>query len=316
MPSNLLRINNPTVKHFAIQHRQLVLFGVAWILLIVPLLIIRQQSSLGFPWTQLTTWETATTYPVKEELIKGLGIVFFTAIIGIFYVFKKRTIESTLVLLWLFVPLTLIPFSTLLSINAIRLTQGALFVPMAAMAVYGIKFLASALRHVPVARRLGEKGIELLLIAGVVSISIPTIIHSFKAHKADLWNQASNIYLSHSDVRTFTALGQSTPPGSFVLCSFFTCNTAAGYSAGKMYIGSWTYTYNLGEKEAQTQKFLRGEMREEEAKQFLFTNEIDFVITVNHDNWLYGWPGNRYPSLLEPLYEEGTNGVYRVKIGG
>ncbi len=275
--------------------------------LLVPLFIIKNQIALGFPWSQYTDWETGNKYPVQEEILGALGILLPFALVALPVVFSRGSFALILLASWAFVPFMLMPIGDSVGLSPIRLTQGNPFIPLAGLAAVGISYLGnlSHLSHLKHLRRW------LLLL--VIVVSIPAITRSVYRHTFEFWVHASNTFLSFSDVRTFSTLAKVAKPEDHVLGSFFTSNTAASYAYTKMFIGSYSYTKDLGPKEGKTVAFLKGEMTPNQAKEFLKENTITYLVTVNHDNWLYGWPGNRYPQFLQPIYEEGTNGVYKVR---
>ncbi len=114
-------------------------FIVFWIIGFLFLTFMVSQTNRGFPWSQYLSWEKKLQFPLAKELIGAFGILFPLAFIGFFRALFSRRFSYILIACWFVVPFLLIPFAARLSISNIRLIQGVPYLPLAILAVMGIK---------------------------------------------------------------------------------------------------------------------------------------------------------------------------------
>lgn len=280
---------------------------VYWIIGLLSLAFMVSQTNKGFPWNQYLLWERTLQYPLKEELIPALGILFPFALIGILVSVLTRKFERIFLACWLVVPFLLIPFASLLGMSNIRLIQGIPYLSLSILAVIGIDFLfklAKKIKYLSFALFLILNSLFLILWLPVISWSIKDQIREYSPIYG-------NTYLDDRLHPAFEFINRNYIPKTTTVSTFYPGNYLPVYTHTISFIGHTGYTNNLAKKDPEVNNFFYMKMKPEEAKSFLTDNKITLVFQGPEEKILY--PKYLYPDILKPVYDKEEATIYEIK---
>lgn len=306
------------LKHFLLSNKQkiigLLLYGIGTI---PAFLLIRYQTTLGYPWDQLGT-EVKWQFEFGKELIPGLGIVFFFAVGGIVYSIKHlrhsqtfRDFQTLFIMCWFVVPIILMPLAPMMGISNIRLFQGYPYLPMGILAALGVEWSVESIHR---KTRFKVKRIFAVIVTVIIIVCLPTIFYSFKGMMQEYSIPYSNIYLPQSlnnIAQWLTQEYRQRNEKPTILANFYVGNYLPAFAPVRVYTGHHTYTPDREVRAELARKFLSGEMNKDEARALLNSIEVRYVIISEDEGW---GDVNKYPQLLSPLVKSGSYVVYTPKI--
>lgn len=300
-----------------------------WFIGLLFLIFMVSQTKSGFPWSQYIDWERNLQFPLDKELIGALGILFPFSLAGIISALKSKKFEYIFIACWLVVPLLLIPFAKLLNLSNIRLIQGIPYLPLAILAVLGIKSIiefvntlilktgdpSHPLRVNALAPSFRGGRTRKLILFAITSIffifTYPTLQWSLQDQIREYWPIYGNVYLDNRLNNAFDFINNNFPAKTITLSTFYSGNYLPAYTHTVSLIGHFGYTYNEEEKEKKVQKFFKNEMTTEESKNFLSGNKITLIFQGPEEKPLY--KDYLYPTLLKPVYDKEEATIYSIK---
>lgn len=307
---------------------------IYWFLGVLFLAIMVSQTQNGFPWSQYINWEKNLQFPLERELIGALGILLPFSVIGIFSALKSRSFEKIFIACWLVVPFLFIPVAPKLNLSNIRLIQGVPYLPLAILAILGIKTLIDFVLNFTAGDASGgppiraaaktaanEVGVtrgrtrKLILLAILIIFSIftyPSLSWSLTDQIREYWPIYGNVYLDNRLFDAFSFINLNYPAKTVTLATFYSGNYLPAYTDTVSFIGHFGYTYNEKEKESETQRFFKGEMSEKDAGNFLLSNKIALVFQGPEEKPLY--KDHLYPALLKPVYDKEEVTIYKPNL--
>lgn len=180
----------------------------------------------------------------------------------------------------------------------------ALHAPLAIAASIGLFALAERLA---LPWKVQQKTIVVASIV-LLSLSAPFILSQ---RITDTTNQdfQSGPFLSEADYGAIKFL--ATQPKGSVLSSYRIGNNIPYLTAHKVFLGHWTETADVRQKEATVKSFFAGAMNPQEQRGFLEKNGIDYVFYGGNERKM----GKMYSGIgLKEIYSSGGTVVYRVSL--
>jgi hypothetical protein len=123
-----------------------------------------------------------------------------------------------------------------------------------------------------------------------------------RVSRSDLTPEAPGGYLYRDEVVAFRWIAENTPADSVFLSSFATGSFLPAWTGRRVYLGHVSETHEVERKAQTMQRYFEGGMTNDEAKQFLRTEQIDFVFFGPRERQL---ARGRQPRL-ESVYREGN----------
>jgi len=287
-----------------------------WLIGLSSLLLMVSQTNRGFPWSQYLAWEKNLQFPLDQELIGALGILFPFTLIGVIFSLFSRKFERVLIVCWFTIPFILIPLSQRFNISNIRLIQGMPYLPLAILAVLGISTIQKGLQAIlnNISNKFkkfnvllgylpaGEAGwvIGLFLILFFI-FTLPTLSWSLKDQIREYWPIFGNVYFDNRLNNAFAYINTNFPAKTVTLSTFYTGNYLPAFTNTVSFIGHFGYTYKIDEKQSITRKFFENKMPLDEAKQFIMNNNIALVFQGPEEKPIY--KDHLYPTILKPVYD-------------
>lgn len=308
--------------NFILNYLALIIY---WFLGLFSLALMLLQTKNGFPWSQYLNWEKTMQFPLENELIGALGILFPFSLIGIYKTIKSKKFAYIFITCWLMVPLFFIPLSPKLNLSNIRLIQGLPYLPLSVLAVLGIETIEKKIKNFylifPPQRLIKTDFPNLKLPLSHLffylslflffSFTLPVLHFSINDQIREYWPIFGNVYLDKRLKNAFDFINQNYPPKTIVLSTFYTGNYLPSFTHAKSFIGHFGYTYNLEEKQKKTQRFFEGKMTEEEVKDFLISNKILLIWQGPEEKPLY--KNYLYPSRLKPVFDREEVTLYVLR---
>jgi hypothetical protein len=288
--------------------KSIIILSVFWVIGSLFLFLMVSQTKNGFPWSQYIAWEKKLQFPLDRELIQAFGILLPFAILGIIKAFFSRRLEYILVACWFIVPLLLIPIAPSFNLSNIRLIQGAPYLPLAILAVLGIKAIEENLKKFSIWNlKAGDaQDPRIIIFRSIVFIifliyTIPTLSWSLQDQIREYWPIFGNVYFDNRLYTAFAYINQNFPKDTITLSTFYTGNYLPAFTHIKSFIGHFGYTYRIEEKETQVRKFYENKMTDQEAKEFLVNNKIVLIFQGPEEKPIY--KDYLYPKILKPVYD-------------
>lgn len=308
----ILLILPPSVLIYFSMHRfeihQFSWLLVYWITGLLVLLFMYLQSGKGFPWSQYIDWEKNLQFPLGRELIGAFGILFPFAVLGATRAFLSKRFDYMFVAFWFFLPILFVPLAPYLSISNIRLVQGAPFVPMAILAVLGIKSLINFI-HLKTNECTGLLGYWVIGLLFIV-FTFPTLSWSLQDQIREFSPIYSNIYLEKKLFPAFRFINQMVKPKTKTIAAFYTGNYLPVFTHTVSFAGHFGYTYNVERKQSEIEKFFKNAMTPQEAKELLVNNGIDLIFQGPEEKPLSNT--YLYPEILKVIYDKEGITMYRL----
>lgn len=259
------------------------------------------------PWKWVKEWELANPRITPFwEWAAFSGVTFFLALPGMILVLARRGLARILLLAFILVTMAGI-FSratSLFGLISFRFLGVPLHVP------FGI-FAADTLSAAQKFFRL--RFLALIVALFLLLLSLPAYIQSIDTQIDEYHPRRGfiNVYLPQAWYDSMRWLDENTDPDEIVLSEFVTGNTIPAVSGNTTYIGHFVSTLNLAEKAEKSDAFFSGGMGQEEARQFLLDNRIDYVF-----HGAMEWPMGVNPAIypfLEKIFENEAATIYKFK---
>lgn len=267
------------------------------------------------PWNHMAAWEGVTKYNVPlSQFIGAIGPNFLLAPIGLLFMIKdslrgKFQISNfkfqIFLLSWILSFFLLIYFSySFLHISEIRFMQVFIFIPFAILSGQAVIFIAKLITEKHFYLVLGTWSLVLFLI------SLPIYIRSFKT-KLFYYETSSLLAFPPKEWMKGIYWLRDNTPKSAVILSAYQGGTAIPFNSGNtVYTGHFWATLNRERKEPLRDKFLKGQMTDNEAYNFFKNEKIDYLF-FGYQEASYGVKPQIY-KFLKPVF--GTTMVIIYKF--
>ncbi len=304
---------------------------IYWVTGLLMLLFMVSQTRNGFPWSQYIDWEKNLQFPLDRELIGALGILFPFSLLGAWQAIKSKKFEYILITCWLFIPFLFIPLAPKIGLSNIRLIQGVPYLPLAILSTIGMsKILLFIIKYIvnhqfsffnfQIKNLKFNENFKLKIENYLVCVffvifiifTFPTLQWSLQDQIREYWPIFGNVYLDNRLNNAFSFINQNFPAKTVSLSTFYTGNYLPAFTRTVSFIGHFGYTYNEKEKEEKTQKFFKGKMTDEEAKEFLMSNKIALIWQGPEEKPIY--KDYLYPKILKPVYDKEEVIIYLLNL--
>jgi hypothetical protein len=269
----------------------------------------------GFPWTQYIAFEKRLQFPLDQELIGAFGLIFPLAVIGVLTSWWSKQFEKILVACWFVVPFLLIPIAPALNISNIRLTQGAPYLPMALLSVYGVFEIKKLLTKTRFKLITHHSSLITNLFPAILSIifiifSYPSINWSLRDQIREYWPIFGNVYLDNRLTKAFEYINLNYPK-AHTLSTFYAGNYLPAYTNTISYVGHFGYTFEYERKNQLIEQFLKGKLSDEQVRHLMQTEKVDLIFQGPEEKSLS--PSLLYPNILTPVYTTDEATMYILK---
>jgi hypothetical protein len=249
---------------------------------------------------QLAAWnaQNLTLTPPVWDVLLALLPVLLLALPGAWWAIKDHRREARLLLVWVIAVALMIyaPFGLQ------RRFLIGLYVPLAALAAYGLEALAARF-SLPVARRLAV----LTLV-----LTLPTLMLSLLLGLFGIQTHDPAFYLSRAEAQALAWLEGNTPVEALVLAAPDTGLLIPAYTGRRVLYGHPYETVNADEEKAQVTEFFQGNLAS--PADFLSQRAVSYIFYGPRERKL-----GTLPSQIEiqPVYTTSSPGgsavvIYRV----
>jgi len=146
------------------------------------------------------------------------------------------------------------------------------------------------------------------LIPLVLFLTLPSTLLLWLGSHIVVLDKQEPIFRPASQIDAFEYLDRIVEPNSIVLSSFSTGNELPAYAPVIAYIGHNVETIRIGEKRVLVQDFFSGKMSDNEQREFLRINNIDFII-LGPNEYESGTEDLSIDTLLSKVFD---NGKYKI----
>lgn len=236
------------------------------------LLIIRLQEHQGFPWNDWTLsnvirWNYGES-TFNYNLFFIFGVLPLIAFPSIIRNLLSGNIEMIFITLWFLLPYILLPFVNVFQIPKLRLVEDAHFIPIAILASQTLSSILSNLK---------SRFISLGMFVLYLLITLPVIVTLF------IWrisfiasNFPAGVYYSNkNEYSGMEYVLKEVPKNSVIITSL--SHIIPAYAPVVSYWGHMNMTNSFAIKEVYLKLFFSNQMTENEAKEFLLSNNIDYI---------------------------------------
>ena len=234
--------------------------------------------------------------PRPDGFVLGYGVILVLAAVGVPACLKLKGERALFLFGWVIAVTALVysPFSFQLKFIL------GIHVALCVLATFGLAVLLRWLGMRTGKRGSGlmlfSRGLTLLIIASTAPTNLAAIANDMFFHKR---RDAFPIYMPNTVVEAFAWLRDNTQREETVLSAPLTGNFLPGWGGNRVFVGHWSETLNVLEKERMTQSFYRGETAKSTA--FLKSYGICYVF--------YG-PEEKRLGESHPLQWEGLDKVF------
>lgn len=279
----------------------------------------------GFPGNVIGRWEYQTFRKEQagytlQTYLQSFGVLIPFIALACITLLKKKREEVTIIALLFLLPLTCYALSVwgVLPINKIRFVYSAPYVYAGILSTIGVRymlekmqFLFSLLRGIlPLVSSCHTPRVyRSIAIALIFFINILLGFTSYYLPQAKEKNLTINTYIPVSYMDAVSYLDKNTKPFSHVLSTFYTGVFIPAFSYNTVYIGHETSTRDFWRKWDEVNRFFEGKMSEQEAREFLKNNLIEYIY------WDQG--GEIYPqyaSAVSPIYKNEAVTIYKTDV--
>ncbi len=277
-------------------------------LILLALLFMKWQTNLGFPWSQWKYWEMGLWNDIPDVnfyIIIGGGMLLFFSLPTIFYILlKKRKFIYVYLVIWAILPYLLLPFTDFIGVSRIRMAYVGNFLPLAILSTLTVRTLSRSwfTKH----RSL----VAILFLLFFCAFSFPVSYYFFREKISFVPLGYINIFIPKEMMDSIVFLGKTAKPYSVILSLDYSGNIFPAFIKVKSYFAHVAQTKDYGKKRPLVEKFYKGEMTMEEAKQFVKENGIDYIYLGPIEKTL----GTilRYNLPITEIYNKGGIVVYKV----
>jgi hypothetical protein len=234
----------------SISRQQVIKSVVVLAACVLPILLNKYQTSLGFPWTQWINWEVTRWNFMETDFLKALilsfGILPILCIPAVIRIVRSPSFQNLFLVVWSILPLLLYPFANILNIGRVRLVQTAPFVPFAILSAYSI---CQAFEH--------RKRLQTLLFAFILLSSIPVSLFILWIGATDALHVLPyrNLYIRSAVWNMIDVLKMNSNTHSIVLSDQSLGNMIPAYVPVISYFGHANQTMYLDRKQDEVRVF-------------------------------------------------------------
>lgn len=303
-----------------------IFFSAGSFISLLYILIITRQ----VPWSSLIIFHQ--THPMLipfSDYILGTGPVFFLAIFGCIISVVKRDRKFQPLIFWLIVTFAFaLLFTHVKEQSPLRFTQTGLFIPLGILGTYFFYWLYQIISG----KMLAKTGEEVAILAklGVISLIIFYIGENMYMMKVSLEWQTN--FITQRAVATIPLvpyppqtmyplkawmdgirwLRHTTNHNSVVLAEITAGNYIPAYAGNFVYFGQ-SNTVDYNRKGGEVDRFFKGEMTQDEAKELFRSGRIDYVFfSVQEKEVSGGHPPTDFYPFLQPIYQNSLVTIYRT----
>lgn len=280
---------------------------------LVPAALILGYHSIIFhttlPWSYMYTllrhYNPAVSW---GQYLLSLGPTFILVAIALFSKSVWRSFSLLLTAVWAILPILIYPASgTILPMNNQRLFQSYQYIPMAILGSIGISMIASWMKRISIPQTLTKTAItSLFVLYGIV----PYLL-SFRSSLSYFSPSYSNVYLSASALRALSFLETTVHQSQVVLAGKYISNLIPSFTRHRSLIGRDDADTDYAMKERRTYDFVDGRMDEKEAREFLSTYRVAYILFGVDTQPLERLPVRLYPFIKE-IFTDGTVHIAKV----
>ncbi len=282
------------------------------------------------PWSSLIIFHQ--THPMLipfSDYILGTGPVFFLAIFGCVISVLKRDRKFQPLIFWLIVTFAFaLLFTHVKEQSPLRFTQTGLFIPLGVLGTYFFYWLWQIVSG-KFLSNLGEE-IVILTKLGVCSLIIFYILENLYMMKVSLAWQTN--FITQRAIATIPPvpyppqtmyplkawmdgirwLRDNTNHNSVVLAEITAGNYIPAYAGDYVYFGQ-SNTVDYNRKGGEVDRFFKGEMTKEEAKELIRNGRINYIFfSIQEKEVSVGHPPTDFYPFLQPVYQNSLVTIYRT----
>lgn len=303
LPSSIM-IAVTTLVIFALfsgQRKKLFAPIVVMVMASIPSFVYDQFIFNVSPWSHILAWEKINRGPFTFiQYLFALGPVAFLMPLGLLAWKNNRRLVAFLVswimavFSWAFV------FADFLNFNPTRFLQSPVYIPLAIMAVLGLKVLFK-----------NKNWLLVLTVLAAIIISLPTTLKSLKNHLQMYADYTELIYPGRNLMEAFGFLDKNTQPQQTVLSLYMAGNLIPFLAGNSVYLGHLQETIDYPRKVENAGRFYSGLLPVDEASNFLRQANISLVFYSPQEKASGG--GIAKYSFLKPIFENETTTVFSFK---
>ncbi len=249
----------------------------------IPVLYLQFVTST-YPWKSLVDFDTYNRVPVDvKDYILALGPVFFTGILGLLLVLRKKEEKYLSLVTWILAAfLAIYVFKKFPYEAELRFIQTANHIPLAILSAY---FLFQLLQKWP---RTIIKVIIVIIVITIISLGVVQSYFSIKGQIDFIHQRAVAVqplvpyppqvmYPLKDFWNALKWLETNTNHNAIVLSQYTAGNYIPAYSGDFVYFGHNPETPFYAEREPKLNNFFSGLMEDKDAYNFLKTENISYV---------------------------------------
>ena len=203
--------------------------------------------------------QNITHAPPVWDLVISLSPALLIAMLGVWYVYRKKIAQGRAILLWVFLTFALIYFP----LNLQRRFMMGLYIPLVVLAGYGAQYITKSMR-------ISFRALSL----GLLLVSVPTNIIILLVAKSGVDSHSPEIYLTKGENQALTWIENHTKSDSIILAAPGTSLFIPAHTGRRVYYGHPYETVNAEKNKAIVERFFKGLYRPEDIEYF---KDADYV---------------------------------------
>lgn len=249
------------------------------------------------------SWEASQQIHLNFWILTlGSGLIIPFGFIGLIPTIKKLNIAKFILIIYLalgaFFYFSGIPAK--FSLTNVRFWPSPVYIVLAALAATAVFYLAEKVNK-----------IKLIIIIIIILIYIATIIPAHYAYEKEVLTPKignAYYYLPKDALETFKKTENLTGKNSLYLVQWPFNEPFPALTGRKSFYGSFLNTHNFWEKTAELFKLFDGKMSQDQAKQFIQSYKIDYVLVSSWNKNITGLP------FIKEIYFNELLGIYKVEL--
>lgn len=231
-----------------------------------------------------------------SELAFGYGILIIFPVLALRQKISRKILFFSL---WFIVPLTI----SFIPLGFSRFYLRTLFFPLAVLTAMVLEKMS-----------FRSTRVKTILIVSLLTITSMSSFYISYARMTEANNNNQWYYLTSGEKQTLVYISTQVPPEKHFLASYPFSNIIPAFAIQKVYMGHRLLVANSGEKEINMMRFYAGVFSEKEAKEFLSSNNIDYVVYGPQEQNIskdYGGKNSlKYP-FLKKIYQNSDTSIYQ-----
>lgn len=259
-------------------------------------------------WIDPMAWEYEThraeTFPALFSVyFLSFGLLLPLLPFSLIGTIRKRSRVFMVIWLLFIIPLLLYQASVhgLLHVNKLRFVYSAPYVFAGILATHGIQILFG---HIASA---AARRVAWCLLILVIALNIFAGFSAYWWPLTQKGKEYKNMFIPQENIEAMNYLDTYVPAYTPVMTNWFTGAYVPAFSFMKVYTGHEFSTPDFKEREQTADRFYRGHMTEEEAKQLLERHGMVYVL------WDIYPPVEAYSSFLRPVFGKKNVILYKVE---